>query len=113
MSDQYESSSSTPEKLTLLVFIAAIVTGNICVFVTYLVRGQGRHWSNVFVLGMALIDLFIGSFILPMRFVSAYGSPLTSKLCAALTIGESCALASVIYAILFMVYTRLYDLKKT
>ena len=48
-----------------------------------------------------------------MRFVSAYGNPLTSKLCAALSIGESCALASVIYAIAFMVYTRLYDLKKT
>jgi len=62
---------------------------------------------------MAFIDLFIGSFVLPMRFVSAYGSSLTSKLCAALTIGESCALASVIYSILFMVYTRLYDLKKS
>jgi hypothetical protein len=62
---------------------------------------------------MAFIDLFIGGFVLPMRFISAYGNPLTSKLCAALTIGESCALASVIYAILFMVYTRLYDLKKT
>ena len=62
---------------------------------------------------MAFIDLFIGGFVLPMRFVSAYSSPLTSKLCAALTIGESCALASVIYAILFMIYIRLYDLNKT
>jgi hypothetical protein len=61
---------------------------------------------------MAFIDLFIGSFVLPMRFISAYGNPLTSKLCAALSIGESCALASVIYSIVFMVYTRLYDLKK-
>jgi hypothetical protein len=61
---------------------------------------------------MAFIDLFIGSFVLPMRFLSAYGSPLTSKLCTALFIGESCALASVIYAIFFMVYTRLYDLKQ-
>ena len=61
---------------------------------------------------MAFIDLFIGSFVLPMRFVSAYGSPLTSKLCAALAIGESCAMAAVIYAILFMLYTRIYSLKR-
>jgi hypothetical protein len=65
----------------------------------------------MFVLGMAFIDLFIGGFVLPMRFISAYGSPLTPKLCAALGIGESCALAAVIYAILFMIYTRLYSLK--
>lgn len=65
----------------------------------------------MFVLGMAFIDLFIGGFVLPMRFESAYGNPLTLKLCAALSVGESCALASVIYAINFMVYTRLYDLK--
>ncbi|CAF0930691.1 unnamed protein product [Rotaria sp. Silwood1] len=113
MAVDFENSSSTPEKLALLVFIAAIVVGNICVFVTYFVRANGKHWSNMYVLGMAFIDLFIGSFVLPMRFISAYGSPLTSKLCAALSIGESCALASVIYAIGFMVYTRLYDLKKT
>jgi hypothetical protein len=65
----------------------------------------------MFVLGMAFIDLFIGCFVLPMRFVSAYGSPLTPKLCAALSIGESCAIAAVIYAILFMIYTRIYSLK--
>jgi hypothetical protein len=29
MADQYESSSSIPEKLTLLVFITAIVIGNV------------------------------------------------------------------------------------
>jgi hypothetical protein len=66
----------------------------------------------MYVLGMAFIDLFIGGFVLPMRFLSAYGSPLTPKLCAALGIGESCALAAVIYAILFMIYTRLYSLKQ-
>ena len=65
----------------------------------------------MFVLDMAFIDLFIGGFVLPMRFQSVYGSPLTPKLCAALSIGESCALSSVIYAIGFMVYTRLYYLK--
>ncbi|CAF3565277.1 unnamed protein product, partial [Rotaria sp. Silwood2] len=47
-----------------------------------------------------------------MRFISAYVNPLTQKLCAALRIGESCALAAVIYAILFMIYTRLYSLKQ-
>ena len=77
-----------------------------------MVRADGKHWSNMFVLGMAFIDLFIGGFVLPMRFISAYGSPLTPKLCAALGIGESCALAAVIYAILFMIYTRLYSLKQ-
>jgi hypothetical protein len=66
----------------------------------------------MFVLGMAFIDLFIGGFVLPMRFISAYGSPLTPKLCAALAIGESCAIAAVIYAIVFMIYTRLYNLKQ-
>jgi hypothetical protein len=66
----------------------------------------------MFVLGMAFIDLFIGGFVLPMRFISAYGSPLTPKLCAALGIGESCAMAAVIYAIFFMIYTRLYSLKQ-
>jgi hypothetical protein len=66
----------------------------------------------MFVLGMAFIDLFIGGFVLPMRFISAYGSPLTPKLCAALGIGESCAIAAVIYAILFMIYTRIYSLKQ-
>jgi len=65
----------------------------------------------MFVLGMAFIDLFIGGFVLPMRFISAYGSPLTPKLCAALGVGESCAMAAVIYAILFMIYTRIYSLK--
>ncbi|UJR30135.1 hypothetical protein I4U23_017676 [Adineta vaga] len=112
MTTDYANSSSTPEKLTLLVFIAAIVIGNICVFITYLVRADGKHWSNVFVLGMAFIDLFIGGFVLPMRFISAYGSSLTAKLCAALAVGESCAMAAVIYAIIFMIYTRLYNLKK-
>ena len=66
----------------------------------------------MFVLGMAFIDLFIGGFVLPMRFISAYGNPLSFQLCTALTIGESCALAAVIYAILLMTYTRLYSLKK-
>lgn len=66
----------------------------------------------MFVLGMAFIDLFIGGFVLPMRFISAYGNPLTPKLCAALGIGESCALAAVIYAMLFMIYTRIYSLKQ-
>ena len=61
---------------------------------------------------MALIDLFIGGFVLPMRYLSNYGSPLTSKLCAALTIGESCALGLVIYTVTFMIYARLYDLKR-
>ncbi|CAF5127207.1 unnamed protein product, partial [Rotaria sp. Silwood1] len=42
----------------------------------------------------------------------SYGNPLTQKLCVALRIGESCALAAVIYAILFMIYTRLYSLKQ-
>jgi len=65
----------------------------------------------MFVLSMAFIDLFMGGFVLPMRFVSAYGSPLTSKLCAALGIGESCAMSAVIYAIAFMLYTRIYSLK--
>ena len=78
---------------------------------TYVVRADGKHWSNMFVLGMAFIDLFIGGFVLPMRFLSAYVNPLTSRLCAALTIGESCALAAMIYAILFMIYTRLYSFK--
>jgi hypothetical protein len=77
-----------------------------------MLRADGKHWSNIFVLGMAFIDLFIGGFVLPMRFLSAYGSPLTPKLCAALGIGESCAIAAVIYAILFMIYTRLYSLKQ-
>ncbi|CAF0850582.1 unnamed protein product [Adineta steineri] len=112
MTMEYEDSSSTLEKLTLLVFIVAIVIGNLCVFITYLVRADGKHWSNVFVLCMAFIDLFIGGFVLPMRFMSAYGSPLTSKLCTALAIGESCALAAIIYAIAFMIYTRLYSLKQ-
>jgi hypothetical protein len=76
------------------------------------VRGDGKHWSNIFVLGMAFIDLFIGGFVLPMRFISAYGSSLTPKLCAALAIGESCAMAAVIYAFVFMIYTRLYSLKQ-
>ncbi|CAF3489142.1 unnamed protein product [Rotaria socialis] len=111
MLSEFETSSSTVEKLTLLVFIAAIIIGNICVFVTYFLRTSGKHWSHMFVLGMAFIDLFIGGFVLPMRFQSTYGSPLTSKLCAASSIGESCALASVIYAIGFMIYTRLYYLK--
>lgn len=61
---------------------------------------------------MAFLDLFIGGFVLPMRFVSAYGNPLTSRLCAALSIGESCVMASIIYAITFMIYTRLFDLKQ-
>ncbi|CAF1091218.1 unnamed protein product [Adineta steineri] len=112
MTVDYEDSSSIPEKLSLLVFIAAIIIGNICVFITYFVRADGKHWSHIFVLGMAFIDLFIGSFVLPMRFISAYGDSLTSKLCTALTIGESCALASVIYTITYMVYTRLYDLNQ-
>lgn len=79
---------------------------------TYVVRADGKHWSNMFVLGMAFIDLVIGGFVLPMRFISAYGSPLTSQLCTALIIGESCALAAMIYAILLMIYTRLYSFKK-
>lgn len=61
---------------------------------------------------MALIDLFFGGFVLPMRYLSTYGNPLTQKLCAALAIGESCSMAATIYAILFMVYVRLYDLKE-
>ena len=79
---------------------------------TYIVRADGKHWSNMFVLGMALIDLYFGGFVLPMRFISAYGSPLTQKLCAALAIGESSAMGAAIYAILFMIYTRLYDLQQ-
>ena len=67
----------------------------------------------MFVLGLAFIDIFIGGFVLPVRFISAYGSPLTAKLCAALAIGESCAIGAVIYAITFMIYTRLYDLKRS
>lgn len=66
----------------------------------------------MFVLGMAFIDLFIGGFVLPMRFLSAYGSPLTAKLCTALTVGECCAMAAVIYAVVFMIYTRLYSLQQ-
>lgn len=66
----------------------------------------------MFVLGMALIDLFFGGFVLPVRYLSAYGNPLTRKLCTALAVGESCAMAAAIYAILFMIYTRLYDLKQ-
>jgi hypothetical protein len=62
---------------------------------------------------MAFIDLFIGGFVLPMRFLSAYVNPLTSRLCVALSVGESCAIASVIYSILLMVYTRLYSIKQT
>jgi hypothetical protein len=31
MTSDYEDSSSTPEKLTLLVFIAAIVIGNVSI----------------------------------------------------------------------------------
>ena len=62
---------------------------------------------------MAFIDLFIGGFVLPMRFISSYGTSLTPKLCAALTIGESCAMAAVIYAVLMMISTRLYDLKQS
>ncbi|CAF4535490.1 unnamed protein product [Rotaria sp. Silwood1] len=112
MGVEYEDSSSTLEKLTLLVFIVAIVIGNICVFITFFTRADDKHWSNMFILGMAFIDLFIGGFVLPMRFISAYGNPLTQKLCVALRIGESCALAAVIYAILFMIYTRLYSLKQ-
>ena len=127
MAVDYADSTSTPEKLTLLIFIAAIVIGNVsfgsiilhfrkssvqlCVYITYLVRADGKHWSNMFVLGMAFIDLFIGGFVLPMRFISAYGNPLTDKLCAALAVGESCAIAAVIYTIVFMIYTRLYNLK--
>lgn len=61
---------------------------------------------------MAFIDLFIGGFVLPLRFISAYGHPLTSKLCAALGIGESCAIAAIIYAILFLICTRWYSLKE-
>jgi hypothetical protein len=64
----------------------------------------------MFVLGMALVDLFIGGFVLPMRFIGAYGNPLTLNLCSALAIGESCAMAAVIYGILSMIYTRLYDI---
>ncbi|UJR16350.1 hypothetical protein I4U23_003255 [Adineta vaga] len=112
MAVEYEDSSSIPEKLALLAFIAAIIIGNICVFITYIVRADGKHWSNMFILGIAFIDLFIGSFVLPMRFVSAYGNPLTSRLCTALAIGESCALACTIYSIVFMIYVRLYDLKQ-
>ncbi|CAF1003164.1 unnamed protein product [Adineta ricciae] len=112
MAIEYEDSSSVPEKLALLVLIAAIVIGNVCVFVTYIVRSDGKHWSNMFVLGMAFVDLFIGSFVLPMRFISAYDKPLTSRLCAALTIGESCSIACIIYNILFMIFVRLYNLKK-
>ncbi|CAF2604547.1 unnamed protein product [Rotaria sp. Silwood2] len=112
MTVEYVDSSSTPEKLVLLVFIIAIVIGNICVFITFIAHADGKHWSNMFILGMAFLDLFIGGFVLPMRFISAYVNPLTQKLCAALRIGESCALAAVIYAILFMIYTRLYSLKQ-
>lgn len=65
----------------------------------------------MFVLSMAFIDLFIGGFVLPMRFISAYVNPLSSVLCSALTIGESCAIAAVIYSILFMIVIRLYSLK--
>lgn len=79
---------------------------------TYLVRGDRKHWSNVFVLAMAFLDLFIGSFVLPVRFLAAYVNPLTSKLCTALSIGEAWAMASIIYAIVFMVYIRLYNLKQ-
>lgn len=62
---------------------------------------------------MAFIDLFIGCCVLPMRFVSAYGNPFTSKLCAGLAIGESFALASIIYLISFMMLIRIYDLRKS
>jgi hypothetical protein len=79
--------------------------------VTYLVQSNEKHWSNMYVLGMSFIDLFIGSFVLPLRFVNAFVNPLSPKLCTALYIGEVCAMGSVIYAITFMIYTRLYALK--
>ncbi|CAF1011322.1 unnamed protein product [Rotaria sordida] len=109
---EYQDSSSTLEKLTLLVYIIGIVIGHICIFLTFIGHADRKHWSNIFILGMAFIDLFIGGFVLPMRFINAYGNPSTQKLCTALKIGESCALAAVIYSILFMIYTRLYSLKQ-
>ncbi|CAF2071670.1 unnamed protein product [Rotaria magnacalcarata] len=65
MLSEFDISSSTLEKLTLLVFIAAIIIGNV--------------WH--------LLIYCIGGFVLPMRFQSTYGSLLTSKLCAVLAIG--------------------------
>ena len=62
---------------------------------------------------MAFIDLFIGSFVLPLRYINAYRSPLTSKLCTTLGIGESCALSAMIYTIVLMIYIRLYNLKRS
>ncbi|CAF2066692.1 unnamed protein product [Rotaria magnacalcarata] len=112
MITKYVDLTSTPEKLGLLVFIFAIVMGNICAFVTFCVRGDKKYWSNMLILGMAFIDLFIGSFVLPLRYLNTYGNPLTLKLCTALRIGESCALAAVVYAIFIMIYARLYNLKR-
>ncbi|CAF3695284.1 unnamed protein product [Rotaria socialis] len=112
MITEYVDSTSVLEKLGLLAFIFAIVTGNICAFVTFCVRGDKKYWSNMLILGMSFIDIFIGSFVLPLRYLNAYGHPLTPKLCTALRIGESGALAAVVYAIIFMIYARLYNLKR-
>ncbi|CAF1196945.1 unnamed protein product [Didymodactylos carnosus] len=109
--DQFQTSSSPVERLTILVFIAAIVIGNVCVFVTYFIRTKGTHWTQIFILAMSFIDLFIGSFVLPMRFMSAYsGQSMTSHLCIALVIGENCAMAAVLYAIGLLNCVRIYEI---
>lgn len=62
---------------------------------------------------MTLIDLLIGGFILPVRYINTYGNPLHKNFCVALVIGESCAMAEIIYSILLMIFTRIYDLKSS
>ncbi|CAF1278901.1 unnamed protein product [Didymodactylos carnosus] len=108
--NELQPSSTTIERLTILVFIAAIVIGNLCVFVTYFVRTEGKHWTHIFILSMAFIDLFIGSFVLPVRYMSVYsGQSINSRLCAALAIGESCAIAAVLYTIGILNFMRIYE----
>lgn len=45
-----------------------------------------------------------------MRFLSAYGNPFTWKRCATLIVSEAWTFASVVYVLVLMIFTRLYNL---
>jgi Kef-type K+ transport system membrane component KefB len=79
--------------------------------ITYLIRADGKHRSRLFILSLILIDLCIDSLLLTLHVLSAGGNPLTWKFCVTLIISEAWAFASVIYLLVPMIWTRLYNLK--
>lgn len=78
----------------------------LCVFITFFVRGDKKIWSNLFVLALALIDFLIGILVLPLRFYRNDKKSISSTLCLILKIADSWAFSASVYTVLLM--TLLY-----